>query len=354
MAVYFFYGDEEFNIELEINKFKKNLASNFAELSGAVASKTASFDASGVTLQYQKKGDANWTTIENDQLNISGDNFSYKLTNLTPETSYSFRLSYNDNGNPVISNVVDFKTEKQETIYNGGFDEWWQDGPCWYPNERGKKDYWNSSNPGSTSISEDYNVTTPFDMDGSKVAKLASQYVVIKFAAASLFTGKFIGLIKTIGAKLDWGIPFSSRPSALKGRLNYQPGLINRGTKPDGAPAKGENDACQIYCVLLSEQLHVGGNATETDNGIYYENSTKIDWMNDNRIIAYGEITKNENTNGWIDFTIPLVYHTTTETPQYMAIVCSANKWGDYFYGSDNTVLYVDDFSFEYGEPTVK
>lgn len=333
---------------------KANAWSNFAELNGIVASKTSSFDASGVTLQYQKKGDADWTTIQNDQLNTSGDNFSYKLTHLTPETSYSFRLSYNDNGNAVISNIVDFKTEKQETIYNGGFEEWWQDGACWYPNENGKKDYWSSSNPGSTSMGEKYNVTTPFDTEGSRVAKLASQQVVIKFAAASLFTGKFIGLIGTNGAKLDWGIPFSSRPSALKGRLNYQPGPINRGNKPDGAPANGENDACQIYCVLLSEQLHVGGNATETNNGIYYENSTKIDWMNDKRIIAYGEITKNENTSGWKDFTIPLVYHTTTETPKYMAIVCSANKWGDYFYGSDETVLYLDDFSFEYGEPTLK
>ena len=33
MAVYFFYGDEEFNIEQEINKLKKGLDKNFLEMS---------------------------------------------------------------------------------------------------------------------------------------------------------------------------------------------------------------------------------------------------------------------------------------------------------------------------------
>ena len=33
MAVYFFHGDEEFNIEQEISKLKKNLDKNFLEMS---------------------------------------------------------------------------------------------------------------------------------------------------------------------------------------------------------------------------------------------------------------------------------------------------------------------------------
>ena len=37
-----------------------------------------------------------------------------------------------------------------------------------------------------------------------------------------------------------------------------------------------------------------------------------------------------------------------------MLIVVSANKWGDYFHGCDSNVLYVDDFSFDYAEPTFK
>jgi hypothetical protein len=35
--------------------------------------------------------------------------------------------------------------------------------------------------------------------------------------------------------------------------------------------------------------------------------------------------------------------------------VFSASKYGDYFHGGEGSTLYVDDFSFEYGEnPIVK
>ena len=56
----------------------------------------------------------------------------------------------------------------------------------------------------------------------------------------------------------------------------------------------------------------------------------------------------------WQELNIPLTYHSTTQQPAYMLIVVSANKWGDYFHGCDSNVLYVDDFSFDYAEPTFK
>lgn len=335
--------------------------STFADLSGAITAKTASFDVSKMTLQYKKSSDADWTEIASSALaSAATDSYSYRLKNLQPATEYVYRLSYNDGATSVNSNEVNFTTESQMQIENAGFENWYKDGKSWIPGTSGSN-YWASSNPGSTSMGEKYNVTTQatdFFHSGTSSAKLASQYVVIKLAAASLFTGKFLGLIGTNGAKLDWGVPFTSRPSALKGYLSYTTAAITRGTKPTnvGAYDKNANDACQIFCALLTEQLHVGGNASTTDNGVKYEESTKINWENDKRVIAYGQITRDENTPAgtWENFSIPLTYHTLTEQPKYMLIVCSSNKWGDYFYGSDKAVLYVDDFSFEYGEPTVK
>ena len=82
---------------------------------------------------------------------------------------------------------------------------------------------------------------------------------------------------------------------------------------------------------------------------------TDIDWENDPRVVAYGQMTKNTSSNGaWQEFNIPLLYHSMTKKPTHLIIVCSASKWGDYFYGSDSSVLYLDDFAFEYGEPTLK
>lgn len=79
--------------------------------------------------------------------------------------------------------------------------------------------------------------------------------------------------------------------------------------------------------------------------------STTIDWENDPRVVAYGELTQNTSSNGsWEAFSIPLKYHSLTTKPTHMILVCSSSKWGDYFYGSDSSVLYIDDFSFDYGE----
>lgn len=94
--------------------------------------------------------------------------------------------------------------------------------------------------------------------------------------------------------------------------------------------------------------LHVGGNAAD---GIY-EKSTEIDWDNDPRIVAYGRLLKNESsTQGEFEkFSIDLEYHDLNTIPNYMAIVCSASQFGDYFYGSTDSVLYLDDLEFEYGD----
>lgn len=335
---------------------KANAWSNFAELSGEVTSKTSSFDVNKIKMQWKKEGDTDWTDIPSTNLTAEGDKFACKLTGLNPSTQYVYRMAYAADGEDLLaSNEVKFTTETQTQIENNSFETWTKDGSTWYPSASSQNTYWNSSNPGSTSMGDNYNVTTKntdFTHSGSASACLSTKYVVIKLAAASLFTGQFQGLIGTNGAKLDWGVPFTSRPSALKGYFNFKTGAINRGNQPSGAPAKGNNDACQIFCALLTEQLKVGGNAEEGE----YKKSTVIDWEQDPRIIAYGQMTKNASSpaNTWEELNIPLTYYSLTKKPQYMLIVISANKWGDYFYGCDSNVLYVDDFSFEYGEPTVK
>ena len=332
-----------------------NAWSTFAYLSGKILSKDSSFNAANLKLQYKKSSETTWTDIASSALTIdSKDNVTYTLKGLTAQTSYDYRLCYVTSDSEVFSDKSTFVTEEEIPLYNGGFEYWYVDGKIHYANESGKS-YWDSSNQGSANyIGSVTTQETTFVHSGSSAACLATKYAVIKLAAASLFTGKFLGLIGTKGAKLDWGVPFTSRPTALKGYISFTPGEINRGSQPSGtdAPATGEPDACQIYCVLLTEQLHVGGNAS-TDG---YEKSTEIDWQTDPRVIAYGELTKNTSSNGaWEEINIPLEYHTTTQKPAYMMVVFSSSKWGDYFYGSDSSVLYVDDFSFEYGDtPTVK
>ncbi len=330
----------------------------FANLTGVVTAKTSAFDPQYLTLMYKQADAAEWNEVTISQLTDAGnDTYKYCLKGLSASTTYVYRMAYDDGQTSVNSNEMTFTTEETTQIENSSFENWYKDGKSWMPNAQNST-YWSTSNPGSTSMGEQYNVTTQstdFYHSGASSAKLGTKYVVIKLAAASLFTGEFHGLIGTSGAKLKWGVPFTSRPSSLKGFLSYTGGNVNRTGKdlPSTAPASGSPDACQLFCALLTEPLYVGGNATASANGINYEKSTIIDWQNDPRIIAYGEIIRSENTPSgtWENFEVPLVYNNATKKPTHMVIVIAANKWGDYFHGYDGSVLYIDDLSFEYGQP---
>ena len=337
---------------ISLNAAAADAWSTFANLT-CTATKSATFDESGVKLQYRKATDSDWTDVAAAQLTTTTAGYTYKLTGLTPATDYAYRFVYDKDGTVVESNEVVFSTETQTQLYNGGFELWHQDNDAWYATENGIT-YWDSSNPGSASMGAQYNVTTSTTSvvhGGSSAAQLASRYIVIKFAAASLFTGAFDHLVGTKGAVLNWGVPFTSRPTSLHGYFQYAPGSINRGTQPNGvgAPAKGEADVCQIYCALTTEAITVDN----TDIAGTFPN-----WQSDSRVVAYGTLTTAESvsTGGqWKEFDIPFEYHSLTTKPTHLIIVCSSSKYGDYFYGSDSSVLYLDDFELLYGDnPTVK
>ena len=361
IEVYFDESTQTYNFTIPVDREpgvsidakKADAWAKFANLSGVVTADK--YEASAVTLQWKLKSDEDWTTVPNSALTKSGDTYSYKLTGLQPATAYTYRIVYTDGTDEAASQEISFITDVATDIYNGGFEDWYMNKNIWYANKEGDS-YWDSSNPGSAgALGESGNVTTrdsDFKHSGSYSARLASMYVnaviVTKFAAASMYTGKFGKLVGTSGAKLNWGVPFTARPSALKGYMCYSPGQINRGSQPSGvgAPAFGTNDNCQIYCALLTESLVVDN--TDMSSFPAWDGS-------DDRVIAYGSLSQaTSDNNVWKEFSIPLVYYNTTKKPTHLLIVCSSSKFGDYFYGSDSSVLHIDDFSFEYGEPTLK
>ena len=319
-----------------------NAWSTFAILNASIKGATNT-----PTISWKKTTEDEWNQITNISVDASG-NVNTTLKGLTPNTSYEYKLSYEG----VESDVVTFTTEAQEALYNGGFEHWHKSGAAWYATESGKS-YWDSSNPGSTSLGESYNVTTSTTSplkSGTYAAKLESKYIVIKFAAASLYTGKFKELVGTKGAKLDWGVPFTSRPTALRGWMQYAPKAVNRVGKnlPAEAPAKGDMDQCGMFCALLTESIAI-------DNT---DLSTIPDLNNDSRVVAYGVLPQSQNvdSNGqWKEVNIPLVYTSLTRKPTHLLVVFSSSKYGDYFHGGQGSTLYLDDFYLEYGDtPQVK
>lgn len=347
-----------------------NAWTSFAYLEGKILSKVGNIDQSKLALEYKLASVEEWTPVA-ELTEGTEDTHSAKVTGLTPNTSYQCRFVYKDT-EEVSSEVVEFTTEEAVALYNGNLDMWYghenggiSNTTTWYPcaekdyNEKGS--FWDSSNPGTTTGAGalvNINPTTgnseKVHTSGGKSAELKSAYAgafgIKKFAAASLYSGSFVELVSTKGAKINFGRPFTARPVALHGWFQYAPVNVNHvGSLPDGAVvSEGKPDVCAIYIAMSKKQYTVDNTNMA---------GTAIDFEGDDNIIAYGELPLEDcvaTGDVWKEFNIPLKYKTLDEKPTHIIIVATSSKYGDYFTGGEGSTLYLDDFSLIYdGEPAL-
>ncbi len=334
------------------------LWSRFAHLEGSILSKSESFvpDPSAMRFEWKKKEDVNWNTLASTQ---EGENYKAILTGLEPGTAYTYRLVYNKESDQYASDEVMFTTATEVALYNGSFELWSQSGKTWYPGSSAEAgnttSFWNTSNPGTSqgmgAIGGAVNPTTGVTdvvHGGTYAARLQSTEKVSVFAAASLYTGSFLGL-DGMSANMEFGKGFNARPIALKGYYKYIPAVINKVDRvPNGVTIKaGETlDQCAIF-IALAKKSFTFNNKNEDEY---------INYVDDPDIIAYGELLSGAATegDGYVEFNIPLKYKSLTDKPTHIIVVCSSSKYGDYMTGGVGSILYVDDFSFIYeGEPAI-
>lgn len=283
----------------------------------------------GLTFQYRKTSETEWIELDPSVLTIDSSALRYSavLTGLEPSAEYVFRaVSAEDKETKEIT----FSTAAAGTIHNLSFDSWTDSNK--YPNASGY-DIWDSANSSGASTT-----TTPTtDAVKGQAAKLESVTAFGLLAAGNIFTGQFVGLAG-LGAELDWGTSFNSRPIALRGYFKYSPETINK-TKDPYKDKSGEIDQCQILMFL-------------TDwTGTFRVNTNKkqfVDLDNDSGIIALGQFNTSETVNGYRKFTLPLVYRDVTRIPNYIVIAAAASRYGDYFTGGVGSTLYIDEFELVY------
>lgn len=355
----------QFNVSTEattqLEAASANAWSNFAYVEGSVLSAESELDPTAMRFEYKTADADEWTTVTAAN---EGSNYKATLTALTPATTYVYRMVYEKGEENYVSDEVSFTTEAATPLPNANLDSWYKSGRTWYPvsetdyNVSGS--FWDSSNPGTTTgagalvnKNPTQGNSTTVHTSGGQSAELKSQYAsafgIGKFAAASLYTGKFNSLVGTNGAKIDFGQSFVSRPTALHGWFHYTSGKIDYrgGNTPEGLGEMGTDDLCSIYVALSKKQKQVDNTKTETF----------LDLENDTDIIAYGRLADKEavTTNGWKEFTLDFKYKTLEpQETYYLIIVFSASKYGDYFTGSTNSVMYVDDLELVYGEPVTE
>ena len=133
--------------------------------------------------------------------------------------------------------------------------------------------------------------------------------------------------------------------------MKYNRGLVDRITsQPPGVTINSGDPDCGMIFMALGDwdPATYGGTAdSPVEIATRRINETAFD-VNSDAIIAYGEMPLAESVEGWTQFTIPLDYRATDRIPTHIIIVCSASRYGDYFTGSTQSVMWLDDFELVY------
>lgn len=283
----------------------------------------------------ETSSESEWEYALSDEIVIKEDgSFIVTLTHLKPGRTYEYQLTVDGKAEKLKT----FETEPEEQLPNLSFDDWYQDGKVWYPNKDMSSDYyfWDSGNKG-TSIAGGRNPTSQEKKDVIKgsALRLASEYVVVKFAAGNVYSGNFVDIIGMKGAMLDFGRPYTSRPSALKGYYKYTSGVIdNVGSKY--GDMMGQKDSCHIYVALFKNWTKPFRVNSETETFV------DTSWENED-LIAFGELKTDQSNSDYKEFRIPIKYKDYATKPTYIVMVASASKYGDYFTGSTSSVLLLDE-----------
>lgn len=311
----------------------------------------AAQEGTTVGFRYRRKGEAEW--IDAPSATVLSGTFSTKVTGLEPHTAYEFIAYSNDDLSPVIERT----TEGFMQLDNAGFETWSTSNGVIYPYSANASPFWGTGNVGASivgaTLTEGVEDPRP-GSSGSISARLSSTFASVfgvgKFAAGNLFIGSYVRNDGTHGI-VHFGREFEYRPTALKGWLKYNCGKVDCiTTQPPGKTIKeGDNDGGMIFIALGDWDAATYGGTDESPVAIATRtiDETAFD-PNSPAVIAYGEMPLSQSVENWQEFTIPLDYRVTNRVPTHIIIVCSASRYGDYFTGSTQSVMWLDDFELVY------
>ena len=250
--------------------------------------------------------------------------YTAAISDLSTSKNYTYRLKIDG---VEFGKSYSFATEDGVQLPNSGFEEW--------SNEKTPAGLWNSGNNSFVTLM----TRNEGAHSGSYAAFLKSQYAV-KFAAGNLFTGDFQLNISTMSGVVTFGKSFSfnASPKSFSFWMKNTQGTINKGDKASGT---------DIYTAMV---LITEGNryAVDTTNESSFLALDRLGTLPG--IIAYGYVSDTDSNADWVQKTITLNYVDgwETKTPKMVVVSFTPSGYGDYFCGSTDSQMYVDDVQFNY------
>lgn len=290
--------------------------------------------------QYRKASDSEWITVPASSVTQKEGALSCCIPHLEPLTEYVVRATADKD----LGNEVKVKTEATEDLPDGSFDQWWlKNNKIWCPWDENGRQYWDTGNTGAATLGQSNVVPSDYTPTGTgKAAELNTRFVGIagigKLAAGSIYTGSFQKVDGTNGI-LDFGQPWTLRPTKLRGYYQYKTAPINYASS-ELADLKNRPDSCHIYIAVTDWTAPFEIRTNPKNRNLFDKNASYV--------IGYGELVFGGTMDSYQEFEIVLNYRSTSRRPSYIQITAAASKYGDYFTGGAGAQLYVDQFSLSY------
>ena len=323
----------------------------------------------GATVQFAYSTDGGSTWEYADGVNYDEGVWKADLTGLTPSTEYTYALAINGEH---VGSPLTFTTEAAPNLPNASFEYVslvsGKDYYKFYDPNCGVADgsymFWGSGNgEGSEGVNGSANmgiVITTIDtgdkIDGNQSVLCQNNSIVGMLTAGNLFTGQFAGLVGTSGGKVNFGRPWTSRPTALKIWAKYTTGQINILKNENLGVSKSDYDRAQIkFAIGTWDYKKYGGTKDSPVHVNTTDASTFVDFYTDASTIANGDLIiyndgyminngekVSATTSEWLEYIIPLDYRQLTTYPTHIVISCATSQFGDYFTGYDGGRLWID------------
>lgn len=284
---------------------------------------------------------------------VASDNNTYtaQVEGICAGHTYEYNLVIDGK---TVGTSLAFSTPNGNQIPNGNLEDWCKDGDgVIIPYHTSNNPYWCTGNYGTAILSKNITQSSDDVRPGSKGTKsmyMDSEYIVVKFAAGNGYIGSWGGMSNGTNAKVYFGQPFefNAKPKAIRFWAKWNCGKIDKIDK--GVAKKGDPDLCKIFCCLTTDtHLVDSSNGKETTFSPSDADIKSGDARYDKVLYsAYMEST--ESQAEWKEITIPFTFYgeDPNQVPSHIILTFTCSGYGDFFDGSTESWLYVDDIELVY------
>ena len=321
-----------------------NLWSGTAPISATVFGAPSSVEI--ICRQSESEGEWNHYTAANE----GNSTYTALVEGLAANTTYEYNLIINGK---TVGTSTTFTTEMGAQIPNGDLEDWCKDGDgVIIPYHTSSNPYWCSGNYGTAILSKNITQSSSDVRPGSTGTKsmyMDSEYIVVKFAAGNGYIGSWGGMDGT-NAKVYFGQPFSynAKPKAIRFWAKWNCGKIDKVSGKVGQ--KGNPDLCKIFCCMTTDTHMVDSSKGKETTFSPSDADIKSGDSRYNIVLysAYFESTTSQTE--WKQVEIPFTFYGTdpNQVPTHLILTFTCSGYGDFFDGSTDSWLYIDDIELVY------